>query len=70
MKYLVYLVLYQTLITVVENQLVFSEGNQILYKIDIILYNRVLKVMLGWPIHIVLFTEFGKLYLNYWLKTY
>lgn len=57
MKYLVYLVLYQTLITVVENQLVFSEGNQILYKIDIILYNRVLKVMLGWPIHIVLFTE-------------
>lgn len=65
MKYLVYLVLYQTLITVVENQLVFSEGNQILYKIDIILYNRVLKVMLGWPIHIVLFTEFDKLYLNY-----
>lgn len=47
MKYLVYLVLYQTLITVVENQLVFSEGSQILYKIDIILYNRVLKVMLG-----------------------
>lgn len=46
MKYLVYLVLYQTLITVAENQLVFSEGNQTFYKIDIIVYNRVLKVML------------------------